>query len=390
MACWRNTPLWPALPDGPARRDPGCAGWPRPLILLRALLTGDIEAAALTASRMPDGDWDSFTDLVIERHRVAPAIVEALQALGAALPGPVLEAIRAEARANGFAALAQRTESLRLAEMMEGAGITAVWLKGWPLAEQLYGAPGRRHSNDIDILVTAGERLGAVRCLAQAGYVATGEHRLRARLIELPVVEVECKDVAYVHPDTGLVVELHWRTNTFNGWPDLSGLGESPTALPGADGIRVPGPLGLLVYLSGHGQQHLFGRLKWLLDIARLAEIRGPERMAEDLARAVAAGSGRPVRLALHLAHRVFGADVPAGARDLAPREARWAGEMLADIADPRATPGGIKARLGFYLWHLRMAKSPAQVIGVLRFAVWRRLRLGVAGLIHRNPGRVA
>jgi putative nucleotidyltransferase-like protein len=385
--------LWHALPDGPASpisHNPGCTGWPRPLTLLRALLSGDDEAAALTASRMSDGDWDTFTELAIERHRVAPAIVEALQALGATLPGPVSQAIRDEARANGFAALAQQTESLRLAELLEGAGIAAVWLKGWPLAEQLYGAPGRRHSNDIDLLVTVSERLGAAKCLEQAGYVATGEHRLRARLIEQTVVEVECKDVAYVHPETGLVVELHWRTNTFLGWPDLLNLDEVPVVLPGADGIRVPGPLGQLVYLSGHGQQHLFGRLKWLLDIARLAEIHGPARLAEDLARAVAAGSGRPVRLALYLAHRVFGSEVPAGAQDLPSREAGWAGEMLAEIADPRATPGRIKARLGFYLWHLRMAENPAQVVGVLRFAIWRRLRLGVAGLIHRKPGRVA
>jgi hypothetical protein len=199
------------------------------------------------------------------------------------------------------------------------------------------------------------------------------------------VAEVECKDVGYVHPDTGMVVELHWRTNTFRGWPELPELGEMPVPLPGAAGILVLGPLGQLVYLSRHGQQHLFGRLKWLLDIARLAEIRGLAQLTEDLARAEAAGAGRPVRLALHLAHRVFGAVVPAGAHDLPRREARWVEEILADIADPRATPGRIKARLGFYRWHLRMAENWAQVMGVLRFATWRRLRLGVAGLIYRK-----
>lgn len=387
MACWTNTPLWPVLPDGPARtpnRVSGCAGWPRPLNLLCALLAGDTEAVPKT-TRMSDVEWDSFTDLVISRHRVAPAIVESATSMGAELPGPVLQAIRAEARANGFAALAQRTESLHLAAMLETAGIKAVWLKGWPLAEQLYGAPGRRHSNDIDILVTAGERLGVARCLAQAGYVATAEHRLRARLIARPVVEDECKDVEYIHPDTGLAVELHWRTNTFRGWPELAELDEPPVPLPDAAGILMPGPLGQLVYLSGHGQQHLFGRLKWLLDIARLVDMRGPVLLADDLSRAEASGSGRAVRLALHLAHRVFGADVLADAQDLPPREARWADEILANIADPRATPGQPKARLGFYRWHLRMAENPAQVVGVVRFAIWRRLRLGLAGLIHRQ-----
>ena len=47
--------------------------------------------------------------------------------------------------------------------------------------------------------------------------------------------------------------------------------------------------------------------------------------------------------------------------------------------------PGQPKARIGFYTWHLRLAEGPAQTLGVLRYALWRRLRLGLAGLTH--PG---
>ena len=126
--------------------------------------------------------------------------------------------------------------------------------------------------------------------------------------------------------------------------------------------------------------------MKWLLDIARLADLRGPARLADDLVKAERAGAGRVVRLALHLAHRVFAANVPGELHSLSRIEARWAEEILADIADPRATPGRPRARLGFYRWHLRMAETPAQVLGVLRFAIWRRLRLGLAGLI--GPAR--
>jgi hypothetical protein len=371
---------------GTTRQPLGGVDWPRPLILLCALLAGRPEMAETAASRMTDAEWESFIDLVIARHRVAPAIAEAVRASGVAPPGPVLQTIRDEARANGFAALAQKNESLRLAGVLEAVGIRAIWLKGWPLAEQLYGAPGLRHSNDIDFLVAAGERLAAARCLRESGYVPAEEHRLRARLFEQPAVEAECKDVQYYHPGTGLVVELHWWTSHFRAWPEFRDLDEAPVALPGVAGpasILVPGPLGQLVYLSGHGQQHLFGRLKWLLDIARLAELRGLQPLAEDMKRAEAAGTGRVVRLALHLAHRVFAADVPGEARDLPENEARWAEEILTEIADPRATPGRPRARLGFYRWHLRMAETPAQIAGVFRYALWRRLRLGFAGLIH-------
>ena len=375
------------VPNGQGGASTNALGgkdWPRPLILICALLARNTEIAARSASLMTNADWGSFTDLVIARHRVAPAIAEAVQASGVALPDPILQTIRSEARANGFAALAQRNESLRLARILEEIGVRAVWLKGWALAEQLYGAPGLRHSNDIDFLVAPGERLATVRCLREFGYVPAEEHRLRARLFEQPAIEAECKDVQYYHPDTGLVVELHWRTSPFRAWPELRDLDEAPEPLPGVDGpglILVPGPLGQLVYLAGHGQQHLFGRLKWLLDLARLADLRGPARLADELAQAERAGAGRVVRLALHLAHRVFAADVPDALHRLPPNEARWAEEILAEIADPRAMPGRPKARLGFYRWHLRMAENPAQVAGVLRFAVWRRLRLGLAGL---------
>jgi hypothetical protein len=371
----------------------GGEGWPHPLVLLCALLAGKPERAGAAASRMTEADWNDFTELVIARHRVAPAIVEAVRAGGVSLPTPVLQTIRAEARANGFAALAQKNESLRLAQALEALGIRAIWLKGWPLAEQLYGAPGLRHSNDIDFLVTADERLAAARCLQELGYVAGAVNKLRARLVGHPAVRAECKDVEYYHPETGLMVEMHWRTNTFRAWPELRDLAETPVPLPGISGsapILVPGPLGQLVYLAGHGQQHMFGRLKWLLDIARLADLRGPARLADDLVMAERAGAGRVVRLALHLAHRVFGANVPGDLQKLSGNEACWAEEILAEIADPRATPGRPKARLGFYRWHLRMAETPAQVLGVLRFAIWRRLRLRFAGLVHSAQGRDA
>jgi hypothetical protein len=371
----------------------GGEGWPHPLVLLCALLAGKPERAGAAASRMTEADWNDFTELVIARHRVAPAIVEAVRAGGVSLPTPVLQTIRAEARANGFAALAQKNESVRLAEVLEAVGVHAIWLKGWPLAEQLYGAPGLRHSNDIDFLVTADERLAAAECLRELGYVAGDVSKLRARLIGHPAVRAECKDVEYCHPETGLMVEMHWRTNTFRAWPELRDLAEPPVPLSGAVGsapILVPGPLGQLVYLAGHGQQHLFGRLKWLLDIARLANLRGPARLADDLVKAERAGAGRVVRLALHLAHRVFGANVPGDLHGLSGNEARWAEEILAEIADPRATPGRPKARLGFYRWHLRMAETPAQILGVLRFAIWRRLRLRFAGLVHSAQGRDA
>ena len=372
--------------------DTGTAGWPQPLILLTALLSGRSDLARGAAAKMRGPDWDSFAGLVIRRHRVAPSVVVALDRTGLNLPEPTAARIRSEARANAFAALAQKAESLRIAAGLGGLGVRAVWLKGWPLAEQFYGGAGLRHASDIDILVSPEDRLAAAGYLVDLGYVAADEHALRQRLIRLRAIRDECKDVQYIHPGTGLVVELHWRTSHFRGWPEFGDLAEEPLAAPGTGDctILTPGPLEQLVYLSGHGVQHLYGRLKWLLDIDRLAALRGADALARDLAQAESAGAGRPVRLSLHLANRVFGTEVPEAARNLPAAEAVWAAEILASIADPQAEPGRPKARLGFYTWHLRLSEGPRQAIGVLRYAVWRRLRLGLAGATHPAEGRKA
>ena len=351
--------------------------WPAPLNLICALLAGE----PVAAPDFSDAEWSEFSDLAIERHRIAPTLVAALGGANFEPPEAVLVRLRDEARICGFRALAQRAESLRLAHALAEAGIGALWLKGWPLAEQLYGAPGLRHASDIDMLVAPDDRLRAAALLDAAGYVPIGTHTLRARLLAHQSVVAECKDLTYEHRESGLAVELHWRTNHFNTWPNLSDLGEAADELPGAEAvIRVPGPLGQLVYLSYHGQQHLFSRLKWLLDIAKLAEHRG-DALAEDLVRAEAVGAGVPVRLALELARRVFGASVPD--LGLSTREIAWADQIAFTIGSPNAAPGRLSTRFAFYLWHLRMAADSRQRLGVLRSVTWGRLRLRLAGLIQ-------
>lgn len=368
------------------------AVWSRPLALIATLLGGRRTYSSGLDADLSDEDWSEFETLVTRRHRVAPAICEAFQRLSITPPHRVGDAIAAEARENGLAALARKAESLRLATVLADAGINAVWLKGWPLAEQLFGTAGMRQASDIDILVRPDEREAAARLLLARGYVAADEHALRARILRSRAVGDECKDVQYVNPGTGQVVELHWRCSHFRGWPEFGDLGEPPVSLATGTGatILVPGPAEQLAYLSGHGVQHFFGRLKWLLDISRLAEARGVAGLESDLARAGNAGAGRAVRLSLNLAARVFGSAVPGPAQRLSRSEERWTGRILAAIGDPDYEPGTPKARLAFYIWHLQLSETRMQAAGVIRYALWRRVRLGLASLTERVLGRAA
>ena len=352
--------------------------WPASLMLLTTLLGKNREDAGRLAPGLGASDWSVFRDLAVERHRVAPMIAASLSSADLEVPESIAGDIRTAARQCGAAALAQRAEMPR-----------ALRLKGWPLAEWLYGGIGLRHASDIDLLVAPEDRAAAARCLAEAGYAAEPGHGLRSRLIAHPAVGTECKDLEFRHAQTGMRVELHWRTNHFRSWPGVDALGEPPVVVTdGPSPIHMLGPLGQLIYLSAHGQQHLFGRLKWLLDIARLSEKRGVERLASDLRRATELGAGVPARLALHLVGAIFGSSVPPEAERLVPREAAWAGEITKTIADPRLAPGLLETRIAFYRWHWRMAEGRRQRLGVLRDAVWRRLRLGAVGLVSPGAAR--
>ena len=189
--------------------------------------------------------------------------------------------------------------------------------------------------------------------------------------------------------DASLSVELHWRTNLFPGWPDLIARpGNTQIQQTGIGPVTVPGPAADLIYLAGHGARHVWTRLKWLADIAWLAEARGADALEEDLERARAARAWFTTAHALRLAHRLIGSPLPASLARPTWRLARHEARALALIADPRAVPGDVRYKVQTNLAALRLAETVGQVGGVVRYAVVRRVRVGLAGLRRRAGPR--
>jgi len=364
--------------------------WPRPLRLLAVLLARDpapLEEPAPLAAALSPEDWSRFATLAIEEHRLAPVLAPALARHGIEAPEPVAQAIAEAARQAGLAALAQKAETARLVDAFGAEGLEPLVLKGWPLAERLFASAAARQAKDIDLMVAPEMRCAAAAVLARLGYRPQAQHRLRARCLAMAAVAAECNDIAYCHPERGLQVELHWRSHHFRGWPDLADHPDERRSWPlDATGrvLRVPSARAELAYLAGHGESHLWLRLKWLHDIARIAETRAPEALGADLAFAERIGAGGTVRRALGLASAVFGAPVPPGWPGLGADGERAARRILAMIADLRYRPGSTRASLARDVHAWAEAERPGQRRGVLRYRVWRRLRLGLAGL---SPG---
>lgn len=363
------------------------AAWPAPL----RLLVGLLGEGAVDAPSLGPAEWREFARLVIERHRVAPAVVAALARAGITLPEEVLTRIRAEARANGLEALAQKAETARLVRALAARGCRPMLLKGWPLAEELAGSAAARHSGDIDLYIRP-EEIGACwRTLGALGYEAVDYHRGRLRLLAEPALARECNDLELRNRD-GRQVEVHWRSSHFRGWLDLREICGEGRAWP-LDGtelsVRVPTPAGNLVYLALHGQQHAWLRLKWLHDIALILRHGDTEALRAGLEAARAARAERAVVAAVHLAHRVFATGLPPAWPEPDRVTRRMLARFMQGIAADEAAPGSTRARFDFYWVGFMMAERPAQRLGVLRYAFWRGPRLFFAALRRAVlPGR--
>ncbi len=128
----------------------------------------------------------------------------------------------AEGRASGdFAAAVERAItagrrqsaflqliSLRVMAALADAEIRSYALKGPLMGEAIYGDPGRRISNDIDLLVAPAQLQAAVEVVRRLGYIAPTDH---VEHDGLPLLHF-----ALVHEQGTLPpVELHWRVHWY-------------------------------------------------------------------------------------------------------------------------------------------------------------------------------
>ncbi|MEM6934356.1 MAG: nucleotidyltransferase family protein, partial [Pseudomonadota bacterium] len=162
-------------------------------------------------------DWPALADLALDRHRIGPTIAKAVLALDP--PRVVAARFQDDLEAAGFAALSEKAETIRQVEALRARGCDPVLLKGWPLAERLFGSASLRHSKDIDFHLSPERVPSAITCLTEQGYAPVPGHRRRVKLVlrQVPSVLAETNDIAFYHP-SGRQIELHWRLSQLSGW----------------------------------------------------------------------------------------------------------------------------------------------------------------------------
>ncbi|MEK8174669.1 nucleotidyltransferase family protein [Streptomyces sp. M19] len=123
--------------------------------------------------RRPDFDHGRLVEQAM-RHGLLAALAEFLNRHGlrrdlpARLRAPVISALRH----NEYRAHFLTTEAARVAATLADAGLTLAFTKGVVLQNSLYGVPGIRNFNDIDLMIAPGDREPVRAALLDAGFTA--------------------------------------------------------------------------------------------------------------------------------------------------------------------------------------------------------------------------
>jgi hypothetical protein len=302
-------------------------------------------------------DWDQLLEAA-DYHGLGSLFHRLLDdSCPGAVPAPVAQRLRDTRREASGRSLFLTGKLLELLDAFKAAGIAALPLKGPVLAEWLYSDPALRPFSDLDILIRPADVPAALLLLEQNGYLLAPH---MAGLSARTLASLHCE--ATVRRRGGAQVDIHWDTAPadypFRFDPEI--LWRSQCART-VDGRTVAGlePESLLLFLCVHGTKHMWSRLMWLGDVARLAREIHDWDAALGLARE--AGCLRPVLTGLLLAHELLeapiGDDVVRAARatPIVGELVRQAARRLERISP--SEPGSMEltrfnARMAEAVWH--------------------------------------
>ena len=197
-----------------------------------------------------------------------------------------------------------------------------------------------------------------------------------------------------------VVVEIHWELmpGIFHHHVDLAYLWKhaEPVSLAGDTVLSFPIEE-LMLFLCAHGAKHSWSRLSWICDVALLIRARPELELELILRQARKVGSERVFLLALHMANRFLGVNLPEGVlraiqRD--PRAQSLASEVYAQRLEQIKGASSTEEDLRFYLDakersidKFRCCRKHEQIpTGVSREALPLRVRMSLGVLSALQP----
>lgn len=290
---------------------------PQPYAREQALLVAcartrmDARAVARATDLLGDEiDWDYLIDTAAV-HGVIPLVQRNLLSLGSnRVPASVQKRLAKLIETRSFHHLVLTHELLAVLKLLEGAGITAIPIKGPVLALAAYGSLTLRDFSDLDLLMERRDARRALAVLQEAGYVPDASPA-GWRGVTMFATE---HHYGCTHRERGVRVELHWAISplAFRYAVSWSQLQHGLTRLV-CGGREVPQlrPEETLLLLCVHGSKHRWLSLKWICDLAELLGRNPLFDWGEALELARRRGVLRMLLLGLHTADRVLGVALP-------------------------------------------------------------------------------
>ena len=266
-------------------------------------------------------DWNLILDLA-QRHAVAGFLQRTCD--DPALMSGALHSARS--------ALATSAELTKLAELFNNEKIDVVPLKGPVLGVALYQDEGLKVSTDLDLLVRPSDALRAKRLVESIGYsLMTVPHWPTGKACLRNVND----ELSFRDPGHWLKLDLHWSLlHSYFPCPfQEAELWSRVRTIPwGGTHLKILSPEDQLMFLCGHGAKHLWARLGWLCDLARLIQVEREMDWSEIFSQTCRSDTTRIVLLGLLLADNLLGVEFPpvvAAFVDADPQARVLAAEVL-------------------------------------------------------------
>lgn len=212
-------------------------------------------------------DWNLFLHLT-HHHRLHPIIYGQIKKVDRKwIPQNIVDVLRQSYYKNTFQMLYLGREAEQISRLFAENGVRLLVLKGPVLAVDLYGDVSLRPSVDLDILVPLDDLNRVKKILIDFGY--THEEFFTT---ELDAWKWRHHHLDFVHPQSKIKLEVHWRLNPGPGnEPAFNHLWERKrTSTLTSYPLYFLGREDLFLFLVTHGARHGWSRLGWLLDIDKI------------------------------------------------------------------------------------------------------------------------
>ena len=285
---------------------------PEQEIILRACRTNLFPRHAerlLDLMTRSDVDWDQVVEMALQ-HRIVPQLYRNLNSVGTGgIPAGPLQELSRNNLAIAGRSLLQTSHVIRVARLLDAAGIDALFYKGAILAALAYRGQARCFT-DLDVLIRKSDRKRALDLLVLDGFTPSdilteAEQQVR--------VKYGFEDQYYSDGDR-LRLEIHYDISQtrYNLGIDTEGLFARSIKMP-ICGVPIStlSHEDMLLFLSWHGSVNMWQPIRLIVDLAEFIDTAPNLDWAMLELRSRQLDLHRVITIGLILCRDVLEADLP-------------------------------------------------------------------------------